>query len=126
LEGAGTGSAVNLLGMGAAYKGLNSIFGDNEESFPTWSPMGGESWPDRSEQKEAENCPKDADCYNLGLSIDILVQTIKMRRAQMDELGGDWGHEYKERETRKTLGSLVRTARSRGCPYNPEANLLML
>ncbi|MFU6377357.1 RHS repeat-associated core domain-containing protein, partial [Metapseudomonas otitidis] len=117
---------VNLLGMGAAYVGLNSISDGNEESFPQWSPIGGESWPDRSEQKEAEQCPTNADCYELGLSIDILVQTIKMRRAQMAELGGDWGHEEKVRILRRKLGDLVRAAKARGCPYNPEANILML
>lgn len=117
---------VNILGMGAAYVGLNSISDGNEESFPQWSPMGGESWPDRSEQKEAEKCPTNADCYDLGLSIDILVQTIKMRRAHMAELGGDWGHEEKVRILRRKLGELVRAAKARGCPYNPEANILML
>ncbi|MED5610695.1 RHS repeat-associated core domain-containing protein, partial [Pseudomonas sp. JH-2] len=121
--GCGIGTAVNLIGMGIAY----GMSGNNDaESFPQWSPMGGESWPDRSEQKEAESCPRDADCYQLGLSIDILVQTIKMRRIQMHELGGDPGHRQKEKILRQRLGELVRAAKARNCPYNPEANLLVL
>ncbi|WP_082936827.1 RHS repeat-associated core domain-containing protein [Pseudomonas citronellolis] len=121
--GCGIGTAVNLIGMGIAY----GMSGNNDaESFPQWSPMGEESWPDRSEQKEAESCPRDADCYQLGLSIDILVQTIKMRRIQMHELGGDPGHRQKEKILRQRLGELVRAAKARNCPYNPEANLLVL
>lgn len=96
--------------------------------YPTWVPMGGENWPDRQEQRDALQCkPQESNCHDLAVSIDILVRTIKMRRDQMQDYGGgDKGHKDKEIATRKALGKLVREARARRCPYNPEADSLML
>ncbi|WP_437884324.1 RHS repeat-associated core domain-containing protein [Pseudomonas sp. LRF_L74] len=96
--------------------------------YPFWSPIGAESWPDRTEQDEAFKCePNRSSCYELAISIDVLVRTINMRRDQMASYGGgDKGHKDRERNTRKVLSKLVREARARNCPYNPAANELIL
>lgn len=97
-------------------------------NYPQWTPMGEENWPDRTEQEDAENCHRDDDCGRIGLSIDIIVRSIAMRRQKILDNGGYGlgGHPEKIKNLRKILGKLVRAARNKGCPYNPEADGLAI
>ncbi|MEO8154008.1 MAG: hypothetical protein ABI605_13130, partial [Rhizobacter sp.] len=97
-------------------------------AYPQWTPIDGENWPDRFEQREAEECHRDDDCAKIGWSIDVIVRTIKMRGQQISQNGGEnlGGHPAKIKVLRRILGNLVLAAKAKHCPYNPDANSLAI
>ena len=91
--------------------------------FPIWEPYSDETHPDHDDVEDAMR-EGSTDCYRLAVAIDTLVRDLRFRRWDMQyHGGGDTGHRKAYYIRREALQQLVETARTLGCPYNPEADL---
>ena len=118
---------------GAAYAiWYASHFGDDadwddwdhpdEEDYPVWEPDSDRhSHPDKIDEAMALECETDSNCYEIAISIDILVRQLKFRRYDFQRKGGDPQHIPFYEGVRAKLRELMNAADQQGCPYNPEA-----
>lgn len=98
-------------------------------SYPAWTPRPGVTHPDHSEVAEALACPKSGgDCEQLALSIEIILLDLRFRRWDMQRYAArnsgslDPNHVTRYQNERAVLADLVRAAKRRNCPYNPDAD----
>ncbi len=128
------GVAAGLLNTGGAVvvTAIESSGGDDAgDPWPQWKSDDFLAHPDKPEEKEAEDCPPDADCYTLGISIDILTRQLRFRRWDYQRLNSHGtmssreakNHQDKINNQREILRRLILEAKAKGCPYNPQADV---
>ena len=94
-----------------------------------WIPENGETHPLHADVQEALQCSRvGSDCELLAWSIEVILLDLRFRRWDMQRYAVqnsgmfDPGHVTRYYGERGTLADLVRAAKSRGCPYNQDAD----
>ncbi len=123
LHGESIGSGVGPYGSSATL-GRRSRNNPNSYYEPLWDPQG-LSHPDKHDVGEARNCKSDDGCWQLRWSIEVLTRDLQFRRwdMQYNYGGGDKPHKDHYLRVQRELAELVSLAKSKACPYTPQADV---